>query len=327
MSRWPWLRRGLSVLLVTAAFAFLAVTIAADLDSLRSFRWDLRPGLLVLSLLGLIAVLLLGVGYWAVLLRSFGVDVPLLPLARAWFLSNLSRYIPGIGAVWQFVSLAQFGTAAGLTPLVSITSLLVQMGFMLLSAAVMGVLILPLSPLADAYPFVAGMRWLTPLALVAVHPAIVKRLVGAMARLSKRKVVEWQASWMRSLLLLLLALGLWAVYGATFFLFLNSFVPLSASLLPTVVAMHAVAFLVGYLAIFAPAGLGFKDATLTVLLQGLGVPAAVAASLAVLARLWTIAGEVIPALVLLFRRVRPGDPAAPDAGLPEPRDGAGAAPP
>ena len=133
MTRKPWLRRAVSFLLIAGAFAFLIREIVRNLDALRGFDWHLRPGLLLLSLAALVGVLVAGVGYWAIVLRSFGIEAPLVPLARTWFLANLSRYIPGM--VWQFVSLAQFGGAAGMSAVVSITSLLVQMGFMLLSAA------------------------------------------------------------------------------------------------------------------------------------------------------------------------------------------------
>jgi uncharacterized membrane protein YbhN (UPF0104 family) len=312
----PWVRRLLSVLLIGAAFAFLLREILRNLDALRGFDWHFRPVLLLLSLAGLVLVLGAGVAFWAAVLRSFGVEAPFVPLARTWFLANLSRYIPG--AVWQFMSLAQFGGAAGLTPVLSITSLLVQMGFMLLSAAAIGVVVLPTSPLGEAYPLVGQLRWLAPLALLAVHPAVVRALVGVMGRLSKRRTVAWTASWGRSLVLLLLAGLLWWAYGVVFFLFLRSFVDLPVTLLPAVTAVHALAFLVGYLAVFAPAGLGFKDAALTLLLTGLAIPSSVAASLAVLARLWSIAGEVLPALALLPRGVRRAGPSAEEGSAPDP---------
>lgn len=302
----PGVRRLLSYLLIAAAFAFLAREIVRNLDGLRDFEWHLRPGMLLLSLAALVAVLFLGVVYWGIVLRAFGVRVALIPLARTWFLANLSRYIPGV--VWQFVSIAQLGVGAGMGAVLSITSLLVQMGFNLLAAGALGLLILPGSELAAAYPLIGELRWLAPLALVAVHPAVIRTMVRWMARLSRREAVDWEGTWLQGVGLLLLASAIWVVYGATFFLFLSAFVDLPLALLPAVVAVHAVSFLVGYLAFFAPAGLGFKDAALTVLLAGL-LPSSVAASLAVAARLWSIAGEVLPALMLLPGGMKPREPA------------------
>ena len=323
MTSRPWLRRLLSFLLIAAAFGFLAREIIRNLDSLRAFDWRLQPWTLLFSVAALVVVLVAGVGYWAIVLRGFGIRAPLVPLARTWFLANLSRYIPGM--VWQFVSLAQFGGGAGLTPVVSITSLLVQMGFMLLSAAALGVVLLPASPLGELYPILRDLRWLAPLVLLAVHPVVIRTLVGLLGRLSRRTTVAWNGTWGQGVILLLLATVLWWAFGGAFFLFLRAFVALPWSLLPAVTAIHALAFLVGYLAFFAPAGLGFKDAALTLLLAGL-VPTPVAASLAVLARLWSIAGELLPALALLpaAARLRRGGRPGPDAeaeSLATPPDG------
>lgn len=300
----PRLRRVVSLALVAAAFAFLGFEIADNLEQLRTFQWTLRPAALLASV-GLLALLLLaGVLIWGLVLRRFGTRPRFLPLARAWFLSSISRYIPAVGVVWQFVSLAELGSGAGLAPLMAVSSLLVQMGFMLLAAGLVGVLLLPTDlagPLAAALP---ALRLATPLALLAVHPGVIRFALRHSARLARRDQLEWAGGWWDGVWLLALSVLAWAGYGIAFFVFLQSFLTLPLHLLPAVTAINALAFVVGYLAFFAPGGLGFKEAALTLLLAGM-MPPAVAASLAVAARLWSIAAEAIPAIVLLpghFRR-------------------------
>ncbi|HEX7238934.1 MAG TPA: lysylphosphatidylglycerol synthase domain-containing protein, partial [Longimicrobiaceae bacterium] len=262
---------------------------------LRSFRWEVRPWLLLLSVLLLSLVLLWGVVVWQLLLRRCGVRVPFRPLARAWFLANLSRYIPGV--VWQFVSLAQLGPSVGLTPAVTVTSLLVQMGFLLLSAGALGVWLLP-APLAGPLgPFLVVLRWMAPLVVVAVHPRVIRAALKLFSRVTRRSVLDWTGSWTDGLLLLALSALSWCLYGAAFHLFLASFVALPLSALPAVTAMNALAFIVGYVVVVAPGGAGFKEGALALLLAGL-VPGGVAAALAIVSRLWTIAGEVLPAAAL-----------------------------
>lgn len=301
----PRLKRALSFALVAAALAFLGAEIWRNADQLRSFRWEVRPGLLALSVAALSAVLLWGVVVWQLVLRRLGARVPFRALARAWFLSNLSRYIPGV--VWQFVSLAQLGPAAGLAPSATVMSLLVQMGFMLLSAGILGVYLLPLelaaelgarSPaLAWVAPLLLGMRWAAPLALVLVHPVVVRAGLALVGRVTRRQTLRWEGNWAEGVGFLLLSGVAWVLYGLAFYLFLLSFVEVPPAELPAVIAMNGLAFVVGYLAFFAPGGLGFKESALALLLSGV-VPTAVAASLAIAARLWTIAAEVLPALFL-----------------------------
>jgi uncharacterized membrane protein YbhN (UPF0104 family) len=306
----PWLRRLFTAALVAAAFGFLGWQIVHNAEQLRSFRWDVRPGLLLLSVFMLVAALFSGVAVWRMVIRRFGVEVPLRALARAWFLANLSRYVPGV--VWQFLSLAQLGPSVGLTPSATITTLLAYMGLSFLSAGVVGAWLLPAELAGQFAPVLDGLRWISPLAVVLVHPAAIRSGIGLMARATRRTALDWKGSWLEGIWLLVLTALAWGLSGFAFYLFLASFVSLPLATLPAVVATNALAFAVGYLVVFAPGGLGFKEGAVALLLAGL-VPPAVAASLAIASRLWTIAGEVVPALYLLPRpRVRathdPGGP-------------------
>lgn len=314
----PRWRRVLSFALVAAAFFFLGREIYRNADQLRTFSWEVRPGLLALSVAALSGVYVWGVVIWQMVLRRFGTEVPFRALARAWFLSNLSRYIPGV--VWQFVSLAQLGPAAGLTPSATVMSLLVQMAFMLLAAGVLGVYLLPLRlaeelgaqlpALGWVAPFVLALRWLAPIALLLVHPAVIRAGLVVVGRATRRPMLRWEGSWAEGVGFLLLSGLAWVLNGGAFYLFLLSFVEVAPGALPAVTAMNALAFIVGYLVFFAPGGLGFKESALALLLSGL-VPTAVAVSLAIAARLWAIAAEVLPALVLV-RGARERVAAAPE---------------
>ena len=256
------------------------------------------------------AVLLWGVLVWQLVLRRCGLAVPFRPLARAWFLSNLSRYIPGV--VWQFVTLAQLGPGVGLTPAVTVMSLLVQMGFLLLAAGALGVWLLPLQPGGDAGAAVAGAALDGAAGAAGRASAGDPRRTGGGGAGDEARHARLGGSWLDGIAFLLISAGSWLLYGAAFFLFLRSFVDLPASAFGAIAAINALAFIVGYVVVIAPGGAGFKEGALALLLTGL-LPAGVAASLAVLSRLWSIAGEVLPALLLAARRPPGGAPVAASA--------------
>lgn len=315
------LRRLLAFGLVAAGFFYLLRVIWRSLDELRRFPWNLNPLLLAISVALLAGTLVWGVVVWRSLLRCFGFEVPLKPLARAWFISNLGRYIPGV--VWQFVSLAQLGTQAGLAGADAVSSLLVQMGFSLLAGGVVALLFLPptLFPASVAEWVVPGwtlLRWATPLAILLVHPRAIRAGGSMVARLARKPLATWSGSWVDGIRLLLLSLVSWGLLGAAFWLFLRSLVPLPLSALPAVTAVNALAFIAGYLVVIAPGGWGVRELALGGLLSGL-VPGGVAAALAIAARLWILSGELLPALLLL-RRSRfsaaetPGLPSQPGPG-------------
>jgi glycosyltransferase 2 family protein len=295
----------LRVSLIAAVFYFLGREVTGNLEQLREFQWEIQPGRLLVSVVLGSMVLLWGVAIWMILLRSCGIEVEYRQLARVWFLSNLSRYVPGM--VWQFVSLGKLGAAIGLPVGLAVTSLLAQMIFMLLAAALIAILFLPLPLAGELQAGVSLLRWLTPLSLLLVHPAVIRTALRFVAMLARKPLMEWRGSWFAGIRILALCVIAWFASGLAFLLFLQALTPITGTAFLTVTAINSVAFLVGYLAFFAPGGLGFREGALAVLLSGF-LPSAVAVSLSVAARLWTIAAEVTPALFLL-RRTRP--PVAP----------------
>lgn len=321
--RFPW-RKVASGVFIAAAFGFLGAAVYRNLEELRGFTWEMRPVLLVLSVAAHIAVLLWGVRVWQLLLRRFAVRIPFRTLARIWFLSGIGRYIPG--KVWQFIGVAHLGSAAGLHPMTGITSLAVHMGMSLLGAGLAAVYFLPIS-VVDALAAGAGdtatrvlliLRWAAPLSILFVHPRVIGAALALFRRIARRATMDWSGGWTDGIWLLALSTVGWVLYGGAFYLFLASLVPLSLSTLPAVTAMNALAFIVGYVIFIAPAGVGPKEGALTALLTAL-VPLSVAAVLAVVARLWTVAAEVIPALLLLRGArgsVEPPSVEAPDAAAP-----------
>ena len=315
-------RKIVTVLFIAAAFGFLGLAVARNIEELRGFRWEVQPVLLGASVVAHIAVLLWGVRVWQLLLRRFQVGISFRSLARIWFISGIGRYIPG--KVWQFVGVAHLGSAAGLSPMMGITSLAVQMGLTLLGAALASVYLLPIDVLHTLAPAAAEntgriliiLRWAAPLGILLVHPRVIGSGLTLFRKVSRRPVGEWDGSWLGGIWLLVLSVIGWVLYGLAFYLFLASLIPLSLSVLPAVTAMNALAFVVGYLVFIAPAGIGPKEGALTALLATL-VPVPVAAVLAIAARLWTVAAEVLPALLLL-RGFRASPPAVHSATANEP---------
>lgn len=303
----PRVRRAATLLFVGAAFGFLGVVIVRNAEQIRHFDWSVRPGLLALSVVAQAGVLLWGVRIWQMVLRRFGARVRFRPLARAWLVSNLGRYIPG--TIWQFVGLAHLSGSVGVSPILAVSSLAVHLGFTLLSALLLGVLLLPASTIGALAPLLEGVRWLTPAALLVVHPAPIRAALALLERVTRRRAAAWEGSWADGILFLVLTGVAWALYGGAFYLFVASLVPLSISALPWLTGANALAFVAGYLVVFAPGGIGAKEGALAFLLGGL-VGGAVAAAIAIAARLWSIAAELLP--ILLFLRGHPAPEAAPD---------------
>ena len=306
----PGWRRALTAAFVVGAFVFIAFAVHRNLAELRGFEWRVRPALLALSVLLHIGVLFWGVRVWQLLLRRFGQQITFLALSRIWFLSSVGRYIPG--KIWQFVGVAHLGRTAGLAPVVAVTSLVVQMGLTLLAATLTVVSLLPSSTYAAVGVSSAYLRWFAPLALILVHPAAIRSGLSLVRRFARQTLAPWAGSWTDGIWLLSLSVGAWLLYGAAFYAFLAAFVSLDLGEFAAIAAINALAFVVGYLVVLAPAGLGAKEGALTALLATL-LPLPVAAALALGARLWTVAAELLP-LPFLARPTLGRGPTSQDDG-------------
>ncbi|CAN5128108.1 hypothetical protein BH20GEM2_BH20GEM2_07610 [soil metagenome] len=296
----PTGKQFLAALLIVGALGFLVATVARDLPRIRAFPWQVRPALLLLSTASLSLLLAWGVRVWQLTLRRFDVRIGWVALARVWFLSNVARYIPG--KIWQFVGVAQLGSSAGLPAAIGVTSLMVHMGFTLVAASLVGLLLLP--PGFTGLEALEELRWLTPLALLAVHPRPIRAALCLAGRFSRRPLEEWRGSWGDGIWLVALNGASWLVYGGAFYLFVAALSPIEPTRLAALTAMNALAFVAGYVALL-PAGLGLKELALTGMLASV-VPVPVAAALALATRLWTVAAELIPALPLLATARRHG---------------------
>jgi glycosyltransferase 2 family protein len=173
----------------------------------------------------------------------------------------------------------------------------VQMGFTLLAAAVVSLLALLGPGRPEGLP-VAGLAALALVSLLLVHPRLLAWGLGIAARILRRDVVRWRGRWRDGLLLLAFSVLAWTLYGAAFALFVHAIVGIALADLLPLTGVNALSFLVGYLVFLAPAGLGAREGAMALLLRPFAPPA-VAAVVAILSRLWTVAGELLGATTIL----------------------------
>jgi hypothetical protein len=263
---------------------------------------------------------------WKRVLDRFATGRTRLPvLMRIWFTSKIARYIPG--KVWQFVAVGQMSAGSGSPARVMVSSMIVSTGFSLLSGVVIGSV--TLARHVPGLPGGAGaaMVGASVLALLASHPRVINFGLAILSRVTRRDTLTWTGGWLDSMELMLLWAVNWLVQGFAFFLFADSFVELAPADFLPLAGMNAFAFVAGYVAFVAPAGAGVREATMASLLRGI-MPSGAAAIVAIAARLWMIAGELLAVLlvVLLVPGWTPWDaadgaPADTSSETPEPPDG------
>jgi len=232
--------RAVAQLLLLAAIVFVALRVRSIWHGshieLARVDWGALAGALALGVAGTAA----GAGIWLVILESLGVRTQ-----RRWmglfFQAQLGKYIPG--SVWQYAGRAAIARANEI----------------------------PVRPVGVSLPveFVAsGVAGGAMAAfLLGWWGAVVVGVVALLLIAGERPTRFRRAIPLATVRATLLYLPAWILLGASFWLCARGLLTVPAHDLAFYIGAFAVAFLAGLLAVYAPGGLGVREAVLVALLS------------------------------------------------------------
>jgi len=307
--RWAWriVKWGLCAAVVT--FVALRAYRLWNRDELQnltvSFGWLLAA--VVVYLVGWIP----SVWYWRRLMQAFGSEVGSLDAARAYYCGHLGKYVPGKAGV--LLIRAGMMKSRGATPAVAAVTATVET---LLSMGVGLIVGLALFPL---------INWPPGLAERVPHPAVIPGLVVGLVLLSLPVIAlllrhfAWVMSPRqnpqdeRHVVINARHVGIgigvfclsWALHGFSLALILRAIAPSASPIAqwPMCAGAVSLATSVGFLAVFAPGGIGVREALLMEILRVQpGVNAVQAVLAAVLLRLVWLTAEILAAITLYYTR-------------------------
>jgi uncharacterized membrane protein YbhN (UPF0104 family) len=216
---------------------------------------------------------------------------------RIWFASQLVRYAPG--NIWHLLGRAYLAGQAG----VPAQPLSMSMVLELLQTITAALVVAALSLLFWRQGSIMGL-WtllLAPLLACYCWPQLLQRpLAWALRRVGQ---APDSAPLRRRDLFALLPgyCATWLIYGLGLYLLARSIYPLPPAALPGVAGSFAIAWVVGFLSLITPSGLGVREGVLGVLLSTF-MPTPVALLLALLARIWLTVAELACAALVVWRR-------------------------
>ncbi len=291
--------------LTAVALYFVVSRIQANWAEVTEFEWALDPFRIGVSLVLHLVTFALFSQVWRWLIGAYGHDVSLARSFRIAYLANLGRYVPG--KIWTALGMVYLAKQEGISERESLSSWIVAQFYAITSSFALCALIAAFRPsiLSDVTEIISkdvisGALIVVVIVTVALlsAPGIVERLVNFGLRLLKRELIVLKISRALSLRLLFGYLICWAMYGYAFWWFTTG---ISASAdIPVLVGVGAfvIAYQIGYLALFAPGGIGVRELALAAVLGPFIGEAAVA--VAVAARLWNTSAEVL-ATVIAYR--------------------------
>ncbi len=305
----PWRERGvlhhpaLKLLLLLLTGIFIAWAIHDQWNEMRAsarevqveWRWIVAASAAVLAVYAML------IQSWRLLLRGWGGELTYTAAVRIWTIANLGRWIPG--KVWSVGALSVLASREGVSGAAAAGAAV--LGTLLNIGAGFGVAVITGAEGLDAvYPgfrigalvatamFVVGVLAL-PLILPSVLAWFAAKRGVPMADKQLKPATLWGVAAMNAVS--------WLGYGLAFALFSRGVTPHIRSDPALFIAGFTASYLVGYLFLFSPGGLGFREAALAFFLVGVGAAGqGDAVILGVTSRVWLTALEVLPGLVSLF---------------------------
>jgi len=244
---------------------------------------------------------------WRYIIMAAGRKLPVAASTRIWSTSELARYLPGV--IWQVVGrvflVKPYGVSAGICS----TSQVLELSIFLLANVLVALVSLPwlagqMEPKAQLLLWIAA--GLAPLLLLLLHPKIFYGILNQITRWLGKQPISLRLTGRQ-----LFALVAWAFLGLVWqgmaiWLLIGQKNALSLDIgkIGLVVGAYCLAWCAGFLAFWAPGGLGTREFVLVLTLR-FALPPSVRdqfpkgdytpflSFLAILLRLWTICGEII----------------------------------
>ena len=286
---------------------YIALTLRDEWAQFRGTPLVVEPRWPAIVVSGAIVLLTHGllIETWRRVLHAWGPGNALAfwDAARIWCVTNLGKYVPG--KVWGIGAMGVMAQARGVSGSAAAGSAVlgtvvnIAMGFVVALAAGWRAF----DAIVRGHAAIGIVLAVAILGVLFAVPFILPRqLTLPGTRLFSRRV-DLQVFPHRAVYVAMAGnLLAWILYGIAFWVFVYGTLGVAGGTLSDYVAAYASSYVVGYLALVVPAGLGVREGALTVALTTLGLATLPqAAVVAVTSRLWVTVLEVGPGLAFLAR--------------------------
>jgi uncharacterized membrane protein YbhN (UPF0104 family) len=217
---------------------------------------------------------------WRAVMRSVGLTAPVPDAAAVFLISQAGKYVPG--AVWPVLTQAEFAREHGVSRSRALTGSIVAMIVGVAMAGAVGLVGVAVSAPGSLLDYWWALAVAAALVLLLV-PWVLRRVVRLALRVLRRgddaaeiggKAIGASAAW---------SLLNWLALGAQTWLLLRPLAPEASSAFALATGAFALSWLVGFLVIIAPAGIGPREIALAAMLSSVATGAQ-AAAVALLSR-------------------------------------------
>jgi glycosyltransferase 2 family protein len=301
-ARWLALAGGL---IAALGIAFVVRSLVANWDETQELLRDAQVGWLVVAVpIALTGMTGIGIP-WQRALTLVGGQAKITEVLQWYFPGQMGKYVPG--GVWPVVGRGELAAKGGVPRPAAYSSVGLS-----LAATYLGAVLLALISFAPAVRHISDNPpvWvfvLLPAGLLVLHPKVLVKIIAVGERVLGKAVDVRLPSWRDTVVLVVMHVPAWLLIGTATWCVVRAFTP--SPPFAAVVFATMVSWVVGFVAIGVPGGLGVREATFAAVLS-VALPAGVGAAAALAARLVFMLVDTLGAMAVaaVGRRRRPAEP-------------------
>lgn len=276
--------------LVLLMFFFIIKFLYANINTLNFDEIHFNYFYLGLSVLIYLAHILCNAVIWYFITKQNQCNMGFFETLKVRIFSDFGKYIPGKVFAYGilFYSYDQKAISKKKIMFCSFQELILGT----LAAVIIALVSIFFSDIAILHKYNLIFLGLAIICFVIMHPVILKFITNFFLRTFKKESISITSTYSQMLIILGLFLVSWLVFGWAFYFFINSFFQYSINSYFFTTGAFAIAGLIGFVALFAPAGIGVREGILIFILTFI-FPAAIATLISLISRIWMTICELL----------------------------------
>ncbi len=257
------LLKALQIVLVLALLIYVLLPLFRNAGAFKNTLLTLKPVPFFFGVIILCLVILCYPFIWRNILKSLGFEIDSRTSLTSWIYSNIGKYIPG--KIWQFVG--RSALTKEVRPEITLFTVFLEVAISF-SAAIMVFFLRFL--IVKNLP-VLWLLYATTLFLLLIgiqHPKIIQFCLRLLYKIRKQdeNFANYSLSLKNNMILFGVYFVLWILTGFSFWVMVQGS-EIKVSLVDAVTT-YPISWILGYLFLIAPAGLGVRESILMTLLKG-----------------------------------------------------------
>jgi glycosyltransferase 2 family protein len=254
-------------------------------QQVQRLSWPVVLLAFALGLLGLFFNLMV----WRELLADLGSRLSIPEAWRIYFIGGLSKYVPG--SIWPMLAQAELGADRGIPRSRSALSVVLSYSVMTCLGLVVGAITLPFAH-AGAVAQYFWILFLIPVGVVALSPPVLNRLLRLVLRVARQPRGLASVSYQGLARTMAWATGAWVANGLMIYVLVRHLSGARQGTLLVSIAAYGLSWSIGFLAVFAPAGAGVREAVMVAVLHT-QTTTAIALTVALVSRALSVVGDAV----------------------------------